>query len=55
MKEVKKHLEFNKSSPEEIKKWEADAGKYAKKIIDKKIFPNWEFFTGETPGAEGGM
>lgn len=51
MKDVKKHLESNKSSPEDILKFEEGAKKFAKRIISE--FKSWEFFTGESMDPSG--
>jgi len=46
MKAIKKKLEENGSSPEEVKAFESGAGDYAKKIIAN--FKDYEFLIGET-------
>ncbi|KAL0635814.1 hypothetical protein Q9L58_005248 [Maublancomyces gigas] len=54
VKKIKAHLESTGSTPEEIKKWEANMQKFAKKVLSKAMFPNWEFYIGESM-ALGGM
>jgi Translationally controlled tumour protein len=51
MKNIKKKLEENGSSPEEVKAFEAGAGAFAKKIIAN--FKDYEFLIGESMDPDG--
>jgi hypothetical protein len=51
MKNIKKKLEENGSSPEEVKDFETGAAAYAKKIIAN--FKDYEFLIGESMDPDG--
>jgi hypothetical protein len=51
MKNIKKKLEENGSSAEEVKDFEKGAADYAKKIIAK--FKDYEFLIGESMDPDG--
>jgi hypothetical protein len=53
MKGVKSHLTEKGASAEEIAKFEKGAQVFAKAIVSKESFPNWEFFVGESMDPEG--
>lgn len=53
VKQIKQHLQSSGSSTEEIQKWEGNMMKYAGKVLAKAMFPNWEFFIGESMDPKG--